>query len=99
MNKTYYLYILAIAKHGPTYVGVTNDLHRRLEEHRFGKGSKHVAKHNIWRLVYFEHHEDIDFAITREKRIKRWRVAWKHELIESQNPNWENLTISGLDMW
>ena len=65
-EHTYFTYILAGAPRGPTYVGVTNDLRRRLEEHLSGKGSEHVAKYNLWRLVYFEIHTDIEMAILRE---------------------------------
>ena len=95
--KTYYVYIMANVPRGPTYVGVTNDLHHRVGQHKSGTGSKHVAKYNIQRLVYFETFLDIDAAITREKRLKRWLVSWKHELIEAQNPNWEDLTIKNLE--
>lgn len=96
-DHTYFTYILAAAPRGPTYVGVTNDLRRRIDEHRSGVGSKHAKKHNIWRLVYFEIHDDIELAILREKRIKRWLVPWKHELIEKLNPNWEDLTLDNMD--
>lgn len=96
-EHTYFTYILAGAPRGPTYVGVTNDLRRRLEEHRLGIGSKHVVKYNLWRIVYFETHTDIELAILREKRLKRWRVEWKHQLIEKLNPNWENLSFENMD--
>lgn len=96
-EHTYFTYILAAAPRGPTYVGVTNDLRRRVEEHRSGRGSKHTAKYSIWRLVYFEIHDDIELAILREKRIKRWLVPWKHELIEKLNPNWEDLILENMD--
>jgi len=96
-EHTYFTYILAAAPRGPTYTGVTNDLRRRVEEHRSGRGSKHTAKYSIWRLVYFEIHDDIEMAILREKRIKRWLVPWKHELIEKLNPNWEDLSLENMD--
>ena len=96
-DHTYFTYILATAPRGPTYTGVTNDLRRRIEEHRSGKGSKYAKRHNIWRLVYFEIHDDIELAILREKRIKRWLVPWKHELIEKLNPNWEDLSLENMD--
>ena len=96
-EHTYFTYILAAAPRGPTYVGVTNDLRRRVAEHQAKIGSKHTAKYNIWRLVYFEIHSDIEDAILREKRLKRWRVEWKHDLIEKLNPNWENLSLENMD--
>lgn len=89
---------MANVPRGPLYIGVTNDLHHRTGEHKSGTGSKHAKKYNIQRLVYFESHNDIDIAIMREKRLKRWRRAWKDELIESQNPNWEDLTIKNLEL-
>lgn len=82
---------------GSTYVGVTNDLHFRIKQHKNGTGSKHVKKYKLYRLVYFETFNDIDAAITREKRLKRWLKPWKHELIEAQNPNWEDLTLKNLE--
>lgn len=95
--KTYYVYIMANMPRGSTYVGVTNDLHTRVSQHKNGTGSKHVKKYKLYSLVYFETFEDVDAAITREKRLKRWLVPWKHELIEAQNPNWEDLTIKNLE--
>ena len=92
-----YVYILASKRNGTLYIGVTNDLHHRVGEHKSGVGSKHVRKYNIQRLVYFETFEDIDLAKSREKQLKRWRRAWKDELIEAQNPNWEDLTIKNLE--
>ena len=96
MTHTYFVYIMATSPRGPIYIGVTNDLIARVAEHKSGVGSKHVKTHNITRLVYFEHHDNIDAAITREKRLKRWRRDWKNKLIEDQNPNWEDLTIKNL---
>ena len=95
--KTYFVYIMATTPRGPIYIGVTNDLVTRVAEHKSGIGSKHVKTYNITRLVYFETHDNIDDAITREKRLKRWRRDWKDKLIEDQNPNWEDLTIKNLE--
>lgn len=87
---------MATSPRGPIYIGVTNDLIQRVSEHKSGIGSKHVKKYNITQLVYFETHDEIDAAITREKRLKRWKRDWKDKLIEDQNPNWEDLTIKNL---
>lgn len=97
IEKTYFVYIMATTPRGPIYIGVTNDLVARVSEHKAGIGSQHVKKYNITRLVYFEIHNNIDDAITREKRLKRWRRDWKDKLIEDQNPNWEDLTIKNLE--
>jgi putative endonuclease len=64
---------------------------QRIVQHRERKGSKHASKYEIHRLVYVEFHEEIGDAIVREKRIKKWRRAWKIELIERDNPEWRDL--------
>jgi len=86
-----YVYIIANRKHGALYAGVTNEISRRILEHREGSGSKFAAEWRIRRLVYVEPHEEIDTAILREKRIKKWRRAWKIALIEASNPDWRDL--------
>ena len=87
----YYLYILASGRRGTLYIGVTNDLVRRVYEHRNDTVLGFTRKHRIHRLVYYEIHEDIHEAIAREKRMKRWVRAWKIELIEKQNEDWHDL--------
>jgi putative endonuclease len=87
----YFVYILASTRHGALYVGVTNDLIRRVFEHRCGAVPGFSKKHHIHQLVYFEAHTDISEAILREKGIKRWLRAWKVELIERENPQWRDL--------
>lgn len=87
----YYVYILASARNGTLYVGVTNDLSRRVTEHKDGISAAFVRRYGVHRLVYAEAHDDIREAIAQEKRIKRWRRAWKLELIESMNPDWRDL--------
>ena len=82
------VYILASAKNGSLYIGVTGDLPGRMEDHLIGKGSKHAAKYQIRRLVWFEEHEDMYSAIQREKSLKRYKRQWKINLIEENNPNW-----------
>jgi len=91
MKKVGTVYILASRKNGTLYVGVTSDLPRRMEEHRLGNASKFTAKYGIKRLVWFEVHELIAQAITREKTIKKWPRQWKINAIEENNPNWQDL--------
>jgi putative endonuclease len=86
------VYILASSKNGTLYVGVTNDLTRRVQQHKSGAGSKFVQKYRVMQLVYFEETDSIEEAITREKRLKHWPRQWKLNVIESVNPNWRDLT-------
>ena len=88
---SYYVYILASRPRGTLYVGVNNDLIRRTHEHRDGLVEGFTKAHRVRMLVYFEQQEDIEQAIAREKRLKRWRRAWKFELIERDNPDWRDL--------
>ena len=89
----YYVYILASRRHGTLYIGVTNSLQKRLEEHRTGKGSAFVQQYGVYRLVYVETHEHAEEAIGREKQLKRWKRDWKIELIERENLEWRDLAI------
>ena len=86
---TYYVYILTNKYRNVLYTGVTNDLLRRVYEHRnhLDKGS-FTDRYNITRLVYFEHTNDVRAALEREKQIKSWNRARKEQLVESQNPTW-----------
>ena len=86
------VYILAGARNGTLYVGVTNDLLRRVFEHREGVTPGFTQRYGVKRLVWYEEHGEIGAAIAREKAIKRWRRAWKLALIEAVNPQW-------LDLW
>ena len=88
MDRNYYVYILTNRLRGTLYIGVTNNLIRRVWEHRLGLVSGFTHKYRLRRLVYFEHCGDICVAIEREKRLKRWHRAWKLELIERDNPKW-----------
>jgi putative endonuclease len=83
-----WIYMMADRYRGAIYTGVTADLARRAWQHREGTGSRFVKKYEIDRLVYAERYERIDEAIAREKAIKKWRRAWKIDLIEKTNPNW-----------
>ncbi len=91
MEKGGWVYLLASRRNGALYCGVTNDLARRVWEHREGVADSFTRKYGIKTLVWAEQHEDIREAIVREKRIKEWRRAWKMELIESVNPDWRDL--------
>ncbi|HEY4481287.1 MAG TPA: GIY-YIG nuclease family protein [Candidatus Brocadiaceae bacterium] len=88
---TYYVYILANKRNGTLYVGVTNDLIRRVDEHRRGEISGFTKKYSVHKLVYFEQTPDIKSAIAREKLLKRWKRTWKIKLIEKDNPKWKDL--------
>lgn len=87
----YYVYILASKRNGTLYVGVTNDLARRVFEHRTGTVDGFTKQHGVKRLVYAETHDEIDAARARERSVKRWRRAWKLALIERDNPEWLDL--------
>jgi putative endonuclease len=91
MGKQYYVYILASALGGSLYVGVTNDLVRRVHEHRTKAVPGFTSRYGIAVLVYFEVYDDIEQAILREKRLKAWKREWKVRLIEERNPRWEDL--------
>ena len=87
----YYVYILASRPHGTLYIGVTNDLLRRVHEHREGLVDGFTKTHGVKCLVYYEPHKDIQQAIQREKTMKHWSRAWKIALIERDNPQWVDL--------
>ncbi len=90
-RRYYYVYILASRIGGTLYIGVTNDLVRRVYEHRSKVTDGFTKDYDVWRLVYYEQFEDVEAAIRREKRLKKWNRAWKIELIEKTNPNWVDL--------
>ncbi|MFN3170307.1 MAG: GIY-YIG nuclease family protein [Hyphomicrobiales bacterium] len=87
-----YVYMLASKKRGTLYIGVTTDLARRLIEHQKGIGSKFAKQYGCRRLVWFEEHEHIDRAITREKTMKKWPRQWKVNAIEAVNPDRNDLS-------
>jgi len=91
-NHIYFVYIMASARNGTLYVGVTNDVGRRSFEHRNDLVEGFTKKYGVHRLVWFEEHGDIREAILREKRIKKWERAWKLRLIEESNPDWDDLS-------
>jgi putative endonuclease len=88
---SYWVYILASKPRGTLYVGITNDLVRRVAEHRDGVVPGFTKTYNVKMLVYFEEHESVLDAIKREKRVKRWARAWKIALIRDSNPEWRDL--------
>jgi putative endonuclease len=89
VSKQYYVYIMA-SKSRVLYVGVTNDLQRRAEQHKQKLVEGFTQKYNVTRLVYYEATNDVHSAIAREKQIKSWRRSKKVELIESANPTWKD---------
>ena len=91
MRKNYYIYILASCKNGTLYIGITNNLKKRVYEHKNGLMEGFTKKYNINNLVYFEIYNCVNSAILREKRIKKWRRTWKIKLIQSMNPEWNDL--------
>ena len=90
-ERVYYVYILASGIGGTLYIGVTNDLVRRVCEHREKLVKGFTKKYGVTRLVYYEQFGEIGFAIQREHRLKKWNRAWKIKLIEERNPNWVDL--------
>lgn len=95
--ECYAVYILASARNGTLYVGVTNDLARRMAEHRSGAVPGFTRQYGITLLVHVEFHDSIASAREREVRLKRWRRAWKLELIEAGNPSWCDLAEDWLE--
>lgn len=88
---TYYVCILANKTNSTVYIGVTNDLMRRLQEHRNDMIEGFTKTYHVHKLVYYESFSDVEEAIAREKQLKGWRRARKDALIESKNPTWEDL--------
>lgn len=87
----YYVYILTGKNNGPMYIGVTNDLKRRMFEHKNELIPGFTKTYHIHRLVYYETFSDVTYAIKREKQLKRWIRAKKNALVETKNPAWEDL--------
>lgn len=91
-EKIYFVYILASQINGTIYIGITNDLQRRVWEHKEGKVHGFTKKYGVDQLVYFEEFGEVDEAIQREKRLKKWKRAWKIRLIHEKNPSWRDLS-------
>lgn len=91
MANIYYVYILASKRNGTLYIGITNDLKRRVYEHKNNLVEGFTKKYKVHNLVYYENTVDVKIAIEREKNLKFWKRKWKIQLIEKQNPNWIDL--------
>ena len=92
-GRMYYVYILASRRNGTLYIGVTNNLMRRVYEHRMELVEGFTKRYHVHQLVYYESTSSIRSAIEREKRLKKWKRAWKIELIEGFNPEWRDLFL------
>jgi putative endonuclease len=90
MNN-YYVYILASKRNGTLYIGVTNDLMRRVYEHRNDLVEGFTKKYGVHLLVYYEQHNNAESAIQRERQMKKWNRQWKINRIQEQNPDWKDL--------
>lgn len=89
--KSYFVYIMASKKNGTLYIGITNDLIRRVFEHKNDLIDGFTKRYKVHNLVYYEFTNDAEAAILREKQLKRWKRKWKIELIEEMNPGWKDL--------
>ncbi len=98
MNRQYYVYILASKPNGTLYIGVTNNLARRVWEHKQGLVEGFTKRYGVHRLVYTETFERPSDAIARERRLKKSNRAWKIRLIESVNPGWNDLSATLMSM-
>ena len=91
MSHFYYVYILASKRNGTLYIGVTGDLIKRIYEHKEKRVEGFSKKYGIDKLVYYEQTQEVQSALEREKQLKAWKRQWKLELIEKQNPQWNDL--------
>lgn len=91
----YYVYFLTSQNNRVLYIGITNDLSRRLYEHKNGIFQGFTKKYNVHKLVYFEEYADVSSALSREKQLKKWIRAKKNALVEAVNPNWNDLNVKG----
>ena len=87
----YWVYIMTSSSLSTMYIGVTNDLGRRVTEHRLGKGGEFVKQYRVTKLVYAKEFEQIEEAIAREKQLKGWKRIRKNELVRAANPEWNDL--------
>ena len=90
-EKIYCVYILTSGKNATLYIGITSDLQARVSQHKEGKGKGFTQKYKVNQLVYYEEFGNVDEAIQREKQLKVWKREWKINLIEKDNPSWEDL--------
>ncbi len=87
----FFVYIMCNKYNNVLYIGMTNDLVRRVGEHKNKAAKGFTAKYNCNKLVWFEEHSDCDEALIREKQLKNWLRDWKNQLVEKENPNWKDL--------
>jgi len=92
MDELFYTYILTNKNHTVLYIGVTNDLKRRLKQHKQKSNKGFSGKYNVEKLVYFESSPYVENAIKREKQLKKWNRSWKENLINEMNPDWNDLS-------
>ena len=92
ITKSYYVYILASKRNSTLYIGVTNDIIRRLYEHKHNLVSGFTSRYGVHRLVYNEEAQDVKVALKQEKQLKKWDRVWKLKLIEEANHNWTDLS-------
>ncbi len=92
MEELFYTYILTNKNHTVLYIGVTNDLKRRLKQHKQKSNKGFTGKYNVEKLVYFESSPYVENAIKREKQLKKWNRSWKENLINEMNPDWNDLS-------
>ena len=93
MGKQYYVYILTNFKNNVFYTGITSDLLKRVWQHKEKLVDGFTQRYNLYKLVYFEVHGDVQEAILREKKIKKWKKEWKVELVEKENPLFKDLYL------
>ncbi len=91
MSKQPAVYIMASKKNGTLYVGVTSNLVKRIWEHKNNMVEGFTKRYGVHQLVWYELHASMESALAREKRLKDWKRAWKLELIEKNNPDWQDL--------
>ena len=96
MNK-YYVYILSNKRNGTLYIGLTNDIERRMLEHKNKIHKGFTLKYDVTKLIYFEGFESYNDAYTRERQLKKWRRIWKLALIEKGNPDWNDLSVGWME--
>ena len=97
-NHKYYVYILTNKKNGTLYIGISNNLERRVFEHKNKLVEGFTKKYSLDKLVYFESFQNVSDAIKREKQLKNWKRLWKIDLVEIENPDWNDLASDWFDM-